>query len=92
MSVVQNYTYDDGCEPCQTDTFMREPFVVMFSSKYTGKFLEMTQPFFTVRTLNIQCSHSVGILILRMIHRHPEAAKYTRPLFENKVLKFNVAG
>ncbi|RVE69049.1 hypothetical protein OJAV_G00073810 [Oryzias javanicus] len=33
VSVVKNYTYDDGCEPCGTDTFNREPFVVMFSSK-----------------------------------------------------------
>ncbi|XP_056144272.1 deoxyribonuclease-1 [Lampris incognitus] len=32
VSVVKNYTYDDGCEPCGTDTFSREPFVVMFSS------------------------------------------------------------
>ncbi|XP_034568179.1 deoxyribonuclease-1 [Notolabrus celidotus] len=32
VSVVKNYTYDDGCEPCGTDTFIREPFVVMFSS------------------------------------------------------------
>ncbi|XP_040918760.1 deoxyribonuclease-1-like isoform X2 [Toxotes jaculatrix] len=36
VSVVKNYTYDDGCEPCGTDTFSREPFVVMFSSKYTA--------------------------------------------------------
>ncbi|XP_076839624.1 deoxyribonuclease-1 [Brachyhypopomus gauderio] len=32
VSVVKNFTYDDGCEPCGTDTFSREPFVVMFSS------------------------------------------------------------
>ncbi|KAM3863922.1 deoxyribonuclease-1-like [Diretmus argenteus] len=36
VSVVKNYTYDDGCEPCGTDTFNREPFVVMFSSKNTA--------------------------------------------------------
>lgn len=36
VSVVKNYTYDDGCEPCGTDTFNREPYVVMFSSKYTA--------------------------------------------------------
>ncbi|KAM9843851.1 deoxyribonuclease-1 [Aulostomus maculatus] len=36
VSVVKNYTYDDGCEPCGTDTFSREPFVVMFSSNYTA--------------------------------------------------------
>lgn len=36
VSVVKNYTYDDGCEPCGTDTFIREPFNVMFSSKYTA--------------------------------------------------------
>ncbi|KAL6476198.1 hypothetical protein MHYP_G00146970 [Metynnis hypsauchen] len=36
VSVVKNFTYDDGCEPCGTDTFMREPFVVMFSSKYSA--------------------------------------------------------
>ncbi|KAM9784368.1 deoxyribonuclease-1 [Syngnathus typhle] len=35
VSVVRNYTYDDGCEPCGTDTFMREPFIVMFSSNDT---------------------------------------------------------
>ncbi|XP_069566257.1 deoxyribonuclease-1 [Brachyistius frenatus] len=36
VSVAKNYTYDDGCEPCGTDTFSREPYVVMFSSKYTA--------------------------------------------------------
>jgi len=36
VSVAKNYTYDDGCEPCGTDTFMREPFVVMFSSNYAA--------------------------------------------------------
>lgn len=36
VSVAKNYTYDDGCEPCGTDTFIREPFVVMFSSKHTA--------------------------------------------------------
>ncbi|XP_067472402.1 deoxyribonuclease-1 [Thunnus thynnus] len=36
VSVAKNYTYDDGCEPCGTDIFNREPFVVMFSSKYTA--------------------------------------------------------
>lgn len=39
VSVVKSYTYDDGCEPCGTDTFNREPYVVMFSSKYSGMFL-----------------------------------------------------
>ncbi|XP_076122845.1 deoxyribonuclease-1 [Alosa pseudoharengus] len=32
VSVAKNFTFDDGCEPCGTDTFSREPFVVMFSS------------------------------------------------------------
>ncbi|KAF7643478.1 hypothetical protein LDENG_00237800, partial [Lucifuga dentata] len=36
VSVVKNYTYDDGCEPCGTDTFNREPFVVMFSSRHSA--------------------------------------------------------
>ncbi|KAL0992556.1 hypothetical protein UPYG_G00094900 [Umbra pygmaea] len=36
VSVVKNYTYDDGCEPCGTDSFIREPFVVMFSSNHTA--------------------------------------------------------
>ncbi|TNN61619.1 Deoxyribonuclease-1 [Liparis tanakae] len=36
VSVAKNYTYDDGCEPCGTDTFIREPFVVMFTSKQTA--------------------------------------------------------
>ncbi|XP_061702400.1 deoxyribonuclease-1 isoform X2 [Syngnathoides biaculeatus] len=36
VSVAKNYTYDDGCEPCGNDTFIREPFVVMFSSYDTA--------------------------------------------------------
>ncbi|KAF0032296.1 hypothetical protein F2P81_014586 [Scophthalmus maximus] len=36
VSVAKNYTYDDGCEPCGTDAFSREPFVVMFSSDHTA--------------------------------------------------------
>ncbi|XP_029015301.1 deoxyribonuclease-1 [Betta splendens] len=36
VSVVQSYIYDDGCESCGTDTFSREPFVVMFSSTNTA--------------------------------------------------------
>nr|XP_046271167.1 deoxyribonuclease-1 [Scatophagus argus] len=36
VSVAKSYTYDDGCEPCGTDTFNREPFTVMFSSRYTA--------------------------------------------------------
>ncbi|KAM3598832.1 uncharacterized protein V6R79_023135 [Siganus canaliculatus] len=36
VSVVKSYTYDDGCESCGTDTFNREPFVVMFSSRYSA--------------------------------------------------------
>ncbi|XP_036004402.1 deoxyribonuclease-1 isoform X2 [Fundulus heteroclitus] len=36
VSVVKSYTFDDGCESCGTDTFMREPFVVMFSSKLSA--------------------------------------------------------
>ncbi|XP_029364634.1 deoxyribonuclease-1 [Echeneis naucrates] len=36
VSVAKSYTYDDGCEQCGTDTFIREPFVVMFSSKLTA--------------------------------------------------------
>ncbi|XP_077415782.1 deoxyribonuclease-1 [Vanacampus margaritifer] len=35
VSVAKSYTYDDGCEPCGNDTFIREPFVVMFSSNDT---------------------------------------------------------
>uniref|UniRef100_A0A8C3RKH9 Deoxyribonuclease 1 n=1 Tax=Chelydra serpentina TaxID=8475 RepID=A0A8C3RKH9_CHESE len=30
-----DYYYDDGCEPCGSDTFSREPFIVKFSSPYT---------------------------------------------------------
>lgn len=41
MSVDKSYTYDDGCESCGTDTFNREPFVVMFSSKYTGRLISL---------------------------------------------------
>ncbi|XP_041813683.1 deoxyribonuclease-1-like [Chelmon rostratus] len=36
VSVAKSYTYDDGCESCGTDTFSREPFVVMFSSSQTA--------------------------------------------------------
>lgn len=36
VSVIQSYTYDDGCESCGTDTFMREPFVVMFSPTHAA--------------------------------------------------------
>nr|XP_057906114.1 deoxyribonuclease-1 isoform X2 [Doryrhamphus excisus] len=36
VSVAKSYTYDDGCEPCGTDTFIREPFVVMFTSNDTA--------------------------------------------------------
>ncbi|XP_034046652.1 deoxyribonuclease-1 isoform X2 [Thalassophryne amazonica] len=36
VSVAKNYIYDDGCEPCGTDTFIREPFVVMFSSSHSA--------------------------------------------------------
>ncbi|KAG7237297.1 hypothetical protein INR49_032537 [Caranx melampygus] len=35
VSVVQNFTYESSDEHCGTDTFMRKPFVVMFSSRYT---------------------------------------------------------
>ncbi|NWT71402.1 DNAS1 protein, partial [Prunella himalayana] len=35
VSVLGSYYYDDGCEPCGTDTFSREPFVVKFSSPTT---------------------------------------------------------
>lgn len=36
VSVVKSYTYDDGPEETGQDTFSREPFVVMFSSKNTA--------------------------------------------------------
>ncbi|XP_027132377.1 deoxyribonuclease-1-like [Larimichthys crocea] len=50
VSVVKSYTYDDGCEPCGTDTFNREPFVVMFTSKSTYKpWKKGTVFFFTIR-------------------------------------------
>uniref|UniRef100_A0A3Q3WKI1 Deoxyribonuclease n=1 Tax=Mola mola TaxID=94237 RepID=A0A3Q3WKI1_MOLML len=57
VSVAKSYTYDDGCESCGTDTFSREPFVVMFSSKYTAvrDFVlipQHTSPDFAVAELN----------------------------------------
>ncbi|KAM7386034.1 hypothetical protein PAMA_008920 [Pampus argenteus] len=57
VSVVKNYIYDDGCEPCGTDTFMREPFIVMFSSKYTAvkNFVlipQHTSPDYAVKEVN----------------------------------------
>jgi len=36
VSVSNSFQYDDGCESCGTDTFNREPFVVMFSSDTGG--------------------------------------------------------
>ncbi|XP_031216868.1 deoxyribonuclease-1 [Mastomys coucha] len=35
VSVLDNYLYDDGCEPCGNDTFNREPAIVKFFSPYT---------------------------------------------------------
>lgn len=35
VSVLGSYYYDDGCEPCGTDTFSREPFIVKFFSPTT---------------------------------------------------------
>ncbi|NXK55992.1 DNAS1 protein, partial [Chauna torquata] len=35
VSVLGSYYYDDGCEPCGTDVFSREPFIVKFSSPTT---------------------------------------------------------
>ncbi|XP_038548829.1 deoxyribonuclease-1 isoform X1 [Micropterus salmoides] len=57
VSMAKNYTYDDGCEPCGTDTFNREPFVVMFSSKNTAvkNFVlipQHTSPDFAVKEVN----------------------------------------
>ncbi|TKS92412.1 Deoxyribonuclease-1 [Collichthys lucidus] len=43
VSVIKSYTYDDGCEPCGTDTFNREPFVVMFTSKTMRNFVLIPQ-------------------------------------------------
>lgn len=37
VSVLDNYLYDDGCEPCGNDTFNREPAIVKFFSPYTGE-------------------------------------------------------
>ncbi|XP_043944889.1 deoxyribonuclease-1-like [Protopterus annectens] len=31
VAVTGDYHYDDGCEPCGTDTFNREPYVVRFA-------------------------------------------------------------
>lgn len=36
VSVTKSFQYDDGCESCGTDTFNREPFVVMFSTNTGG--------------------------------------------------------
>ncbi|XP_016405902.1 deoxyribonuclease-1-like [Sinocyclocheilus rhinocerous] len=36
VAVANSFQYDDGCESCGTDTFNREPFVVMFSSNTGG--------------------------------------------------------
>ncbi|XP_061065248.1 deoxyribonuclease-1 isoform X2 [Eubalaena glacialis] len=35
VSMLDNYQYDDGCEPCGNDSFSREPAVVKFSSPFT---------------------------------------------------------
>uniref|UniRef100_A0A8C5U0P7 Deoxyribonuclease n=1 Tax=Malurus cyaneus samueli TaxID=2593467 RepID=A0A8C5U0P7_9PASS len=41
VSVLESYYYDDGCEPCGTDTFSREPFIVKFSSPTTPEVQEL---------------------------------------------------
>ncbi|XP_063326536.1 deoxyribonuclease-1 [Pelmatolapia mariae] len=57
VSVAKSYTYDDGPEETGQDTFSREPFVVMFSSKYTAVrdftlIPQHTSPSLAVRELN----------------------------------------
>lgn len=57
VSVVKNYTYEGSDEVCGTDTFIREPFVVMFSSNYTAlkNFVlipQHTSPDFAVKEVN----------------------------------------
>uniref|UniRef100_A0A669DXZ4 Deoxyribonuclease n=1 Tax=Oreochromis niloticus TaxID=8128 RepID=A0A669DXZ4_ORENI len=57
VSVVKSYTYDDGPEETGQDTFSREPFVVMFSSKNTAVkdftlIPQHTSPDLAVRELN----------------------------------------
>uniref|UniRef100_A0A3B3ZTM1 Endonuclease/exonuclease/phosphatase domain-containing protein n=1 Tax=Periophthalmus magnuspinnatus TaxID=409849 RepID=A0A3B3ZTM1_9GOBI len=43
VSVEDSYLFDDGCESCGTDTFIREPFNVMFSSTALQKFVLIPQ-------------------------------------------------
>lgn len=57
VSLVKSYTYDDGPEETGQDTFSREPFVVMFSSKNTAVkdftlIPQHTSPDLAVRELN----------------------------------------
>uniref|UniRef100_A0A3Q0RG93 Deoxyribonuclease n=1 Tax=Amphilophus citrinellus TaxID=61819 RepID=A0A3Q0RG93_AMPCI len=59
VSVAKNYTYEDGPEESGEDSFNREPFIVMFSSKYSavqGRSFTLipqhTSPDFAVQELN----------------------------------------
>ncbi|XP_073712751.1 deoxyribonuclease-1 [Misgurnus anguillicaudatus] len=63
VSVANSFQYDDGCEPCGTDTFNREPFVVMFSSN-TGGCQIMTNPliFHTTSLSDISNNHWIALL------------------------------
>uniref|UniRef100_A0A8C7NR19 Deoxyribonuclease I n=1 Tax=Oncorhynchus mykiss TaxID=8022 RepID=A0A8C7NR19_ONCMY len=73
VSVAKNYTYDDGCEPCGTDTFIREPFIVMFSSNYTavGNFVlipQHTSPDSAVK--EVDALYDVATDVRTPIHRY----------------------
>ncbi|XP_030592161.1 deoxyribonuclease-1-like [Archocentrus centrarchus] len=57
VSVAKNYTYEDGPEESGEDSFNREPFIVMFSSKYSAVksftlIPQHTSPDFAVQELN----------------------------------------
>ncbi|EOA95060.1 Deoxyribonuclease-1, partial [Anas platyrhynchos] len=56
LSVLGSYYYDDGCEPCGTDVFSREPFIVKFSSPTT----QLAE--FVVAPLHAEPSSAPGLI------------------------------
>ncbi|XP_010115057.1 PREDICTED: deoxyribonuclease-1-like, partial [Chlamydotis macqueenii] len=57
VSVLGSYYYDDGCEPCGTDAFSREPFIVKFSSPTTRTRHTAPQNILLLGDFNADCSY-----------------------------------
>uniref|UniRef100_A0AAY4D173 Deoxyribonuclease n=1 Tax=Denticeps clupeoides TaxID=299321 RepID=A0AAY4D173_9TELE len=71
VSVIKSFTYDDGCESCGTDTFSREPFVVMFSSRLSA-----------VKNFALVPQHTSPELAVKEVNALYDVAAYTRDLWK----------